>query len=191
MVNSVHSAQVCPCNVWYDLKGRPTRLRGFKEQVYDIYRYLPPSTQVKGGEGGGIPFWDHGIHAHSKVGEVNLDGVTTASSTSEECIWCVSFLIGSVLWDVLILYDVIHYSVILFWFSHVFSLHKNMSAACCSCMALCRWFWFQRPCRCLDHPGGWVNFTTSFLHHDTPCNIDQGMCWVYQDISGISYHIYM
>ena len=52
-----------------------------------------------------------------------------------------------------------------------------MSAACCSCMALCRWFWFQRPCRCLDHPGGWVNFTRVF----TPW---YSMCWVYQ-----VYHI--
>lgn len=26
--------------------------QGFKEQIYDVYRYLPPETQVRGGAGG-------------------------------------------------------------------------------------------------------------------------------------------
>ena len=60
---------------------------------------------------------------------IYLDGVTTISSTSEECIWCVSFLIGSMFWDVLILYDFfsLQYSYFL-----VFSLHNKMSPACCT-----------------------------------------------------------
>ena len=149
-----------------DLKGRPTRLRGFKEQVYDIYRYLPPSTQVKGrGRGGNSVLRPR----HSCA----FQGWRSQFRRSHDCkqhkwrMYLVCFF--SHRQCVVGCFDfIIIYSLQCNYF-RVFSLHKKK----CRQPAAVAW-----PCAggsgFSDHAVAWIiradgSILHVFLHHDTRC----------------------